>query len=207
MPSKPKGIGFGDLMPTAFSPDARRLVSAIADGTVTHPVRVPTLKLWDVARHHFRALELPAGMDFIHAIAFRGDGRQFLTVGWDQTLTTWDFDLGAVIGRSGQAMDGRPASSLAEFDRGPTFLAFSPDGKWLVSGSGDGIVRLYDAATLAQVRTIAGPRGRVHAVAFLPGGIRVVAGGHRRLDERDEAGRLKMEPLVVWDADLPRDPD
>jgi WD40 repeat protein len=33
-------------------------------------------------------------------------------------------------------------------------LAFSPDGRWLASGSEDGHVQLWDAATGAEVRTL-----------------------------------------------------
>ena len=51
-----------------------------------------------------------------------------------------------------------------------TSVAFSPDGKQVVSGSGDKTVRLWDAATGAPLQTLEGHTGWVTSVAFSPDG-------------------------------------
>jgi WD40 repeat protein len=66
-------------------------------------------------------------------------------------------------------------------------VAFSPDGKQVVSGSGDETVRLWDAATGAALQTLEGHTDYVRSVAFSPDGKQVVSGSD------DETVRL-------WDA-------
>jgi WD40 repeat protein len=66
-------------------------------------------------------------------------------------------------------------------------VAFSPDGKQVVSGSYDATVRLWDAATGALLQTLEGHTNMVTSVAFSPDGKQVVSGSY------DETVRL-------WDA-------
>jgi WD40 repeat protein len=51
-----------------------------------------------------------------------------------------------------------------------TSVAFSPDGKQVVSGSWDQTLRLWDAATGAPLQTLKGHSDRVTSVAFSPDG-------------------------------------
>ncbi|KAK4149159.1 hypothetical protein C8A00DRAFT_47166 [Chaetomidium leptoderma] len=55
-------------------------------------------------------------------------------------------------------------------------VAFSPDGWLIVSGSYDGTVRVWDAATGAERRMLRGHSGSVRAVAFSPDGRLIVSG-------------------------------
>ncbi|HEX2066138.1 MAG TPA: hypothetical protein VHI93_04925, partial [Candidatus Thermoplasmatota archaeon] len=51
-------------------------------------------------------------------------------------------------------------------------VAFSPDGKRIVSGSGDMTVRVWDAITGGEAHTLRGHTGSVQSVAFSPDGKR-----------------------------------
>ena len=55
-------------------------------------------------------------------------------------------------------------------------VSFSPDGKRIVSGSGDGTVKVWDAATGQETLTLRGHSGTVFSVSFSPDGQRIVSG-------------------------------
>jgi WD40 repeat protein len=67
-------------------------------------------------------------------------------------------------------------TSLAGHTAGITVVAFSPDGKRVLTGSSDATARLWDAATGAAVATLAGHTAPVTAVAFSPDGTRILTG-------------------------------
>src|SRR3990170_4712954 len=49
-------------------------------------------------------------------------------------------------------------------------LAFSPDGQFVATGSADNSVKLWDAKSYRELRTLAGHLRGVKAVAFSPDG-------------------------------------
>jgi WD40 repeat protein len=56
-------------------------------------------------------------------------------------------------------------------------VAFSPDGRRIVSGSADHTVKVWDAVTGQETITLRGGASPVTCVAFSPDGRRIVAGG------------------------------
>ena len=66
-------------------------------------------------------------------------------------------------------------------------VAFSPDGSRIVTGGGDGNLRLWNAETGAELRVMRGHDDLVRSVAFSPDGTRIASGG--------DDGTLRL-----WDA-------
>ena len=76
-----------------------------------------------------------------------------------------------------------------------TAVAFSPDGRYVVSGSIDGTARVWEAATGREVARMTHGWG-VRAVAFSPDGQYVVSGG---CDKRGENYRCIEGTARVWE--------
>jgi Tol biopolymer transport system component len=63
---------------------------------------------------------------------------------------------------------------LSGHDDAVNSAAFSPDGTRIVTASGDGTARLWDAATAKEIAVLRGHDESVHSAAFSPGGTRIV---------------------------------
>jgi WD40 repeat protein/mono/diheme cytochrome c family protein len=180
----------------AFTPDGTHALSGGADHTV---------RLWEVETgREQRRLEGHTGL--VTALAVSADGKKALSGGYDHTLILWDLETGTELRRWEDAAryinalaltaDGRRAFVAAEdavllLDLGTgkevrsfdghtdtvTCLALSADGRYLLTGSDDHTVRLWDAEAGRIMRSFMGHTGFVKSVAFSPDGRLALSGG------------------------------
>jgi WD40 repeat protein len=154
--------------PAAFSADGKILLSYTDD-----TIHSNTIHFWDVAvgkelrqiKHDKRICEIAlspdgkllASIDCIHTGWWHGDSR----------VRLWD------------AASGRQLRQLAVSVKGPASkspgmffwkMALAPDGKTLLTGGTDGVLRVWDTATGRELRQIPGFCAMVSTFAFAPDG-------------------------------------
>ena len=82
-----------------------------------------------------------------------------------------------------------PAFSLAGHSATVHAVAFSPDGRWIISGSADQTIRIWDSESGALRQTLGGNIGKIYTLAIARNG-RVLAGG-------GEAGAIQLWDLAT----------
>jgi len=158
----------------AFSPDGKRLATADHAGTV---------RIWDVAaRKEIRRIEARA-----NSVAFSPDGRTLAVAGSvmarseDQlgdALQFWDVATGRTMQRFSRAprqektremigVAGKPPVVAAEYPglRMVHAVAFTPDGRALISAEHDGSVVVWEVLTGRVRRELLGHRAAAKALA------------------------------------------
>ncbi|HUI06909.1 MAG TPA: protein kinase [Verrucomicrobiae bacterium] len=81
-------------------------------------------------------------------------------------------------------------------------VASSPDGKFALSGGGDGTVKLWEVASGRELRSFAGHRGAVLGVVFSPDGKLALSGGDDTMKLWDVANGRKLQDFAGRQGDV-----
>jgi WD40 repeat protein/serine/threonine protein kinase len=169
----------GPVRTLAFSPDRRTLLAADQRGQIR---LFPLPDDWQFET-------IPATVSRKGStsgdVVVSPDGRRILSATVDGRLTLADLREGTI-----RAI-GRPEGRILA-------VAFSPDGRYALSGGQDRIIRLRDLDTGRVIREVGRHRERIMSLAFSPDGrFAYSTSGGTLLDGRWQGG---MDPAVrVWD--------
>jgi WD40 repeat protein len=168
-----KTLSVKDVSVLSYAPDGGTLVVAFGD----HYSSAKKVILLDT-RNQFkitRLLNFPKG--FIQCLGFSPDGH-LLAIGggthddWDKKINNPQDHAIALWRVKNNAL----LAMLTGHTRPVLALAFSPDGRWLVTGGMDKTIRLWDVRSGQEKAILSGHQGDVSAVAFSPDG-RLLATG------------------------------
>jgi len=159
----------------AFSPDGRIIVSSGATASSMGSIDL-NLKLWDSANgKELRTLSWYNKIEFSDdratAIVFSPDGRTIATLHND-TIRLWDVD------------NGKELRTLSAHAIQLTSVAFSPDGKNIISGGRDGTVHQWDFKTGREVAQFASFSNGEWVTITTEGYYNSSANGHKNLNVR-----------------------
>jgi WD40 repeat protein len=185
-----RNLGHPNLVDAvAFHPDGSQLATGGHDGNV---------RLWDVVKgqqlRQIAAHTTPA-VSPIYSVAWTPDGKQVASASLDRTIKLWDAGSGNLV-REFKAYKEK------EFDKGHRdgvfCIAFSPDGKLLVSGGSDRHIKIWNVADGTVLRECSNPGikpapdaggvaaahpGWVYSLRLTPDGQRIVSVGNAPRNE------------------------
>ena len=150
----------------AVAPNGEYVLSGYSDGAI---------HLWDSSTGK-RLRTFRGAKGIISSLAFAPDGRSMLDCRLNGPLTLQEVETGKEL----RQLAGQGAA------------AFSRDGKWIVSGSADNRLKLWDTTTGRDVKSFAAHTDKILSVAFSPDGRLIVSGS------RDKTVRL-------WDIESGRE--
>ena len=144
-----------------FSPDGKTIASASSDNTI---------KLWTMDGKEL--VTLKGHISGVKSVMFSPNGKTIVSGSDDGTIKLWKLDGIEIftVKHSNWIM-----RNLAEKNYGVRSVAFSPDGKTIVSGSEDQTIKLWNLEG-KQLLYITGHTGLIRSIAFSPDGKTIASG-------------------------------
>ena len=167
----------GGVLDVAFSDSGELVATASVDGTG---------RVWD-PRYATLVATLPGHSGFVSALDFSpGTGELIVTASRDRMARIFDADSGTL------------RATLAGHEESVRAAAFGSDPRTVATAGTDGTIRLWDARAFPVLKRVDELASPAEAVAFEPGGSRIVSAG--RADLRNRLFALSDDPRLAFPA-------
>ena len=155
-----KGVAAIDL-----STDGRRIVSIDYDGII---------KVWDADNgKELLTIKTTLGKgEYGRSVALSPDGKRIIAGRISKRVSEWD------------AATGEKLRTFRMQDQSVVSVEYSPDGRQIAMGCGEGMIKIVDTETEKETILIEGEgwdRSLVLSLAFSPDGKRLISGGYDRM--------------------------
>jgi WD40 repeat protein len=144
-----------EVLSVCWSRDGQRVLSGSDDGTARE---------WDVEKGETILGPIKTGYEWVFAVVYSPDMTMFATGGHEEPenskspVKIWDVKTGALVA----ALEGHTDWVGC--------LAWTPDGKTLISGSADRSIRTWNTSNWKQIAVLEGHTGIVYDIATSPNG-------------------------------------
>jgi WD40 repeat protein/tetratricopeptide (TPR) repeat protein len=149
------------------------VIALSADGKLLASLASNEIRLWDIGNAKVvQTFEIDISQ-IVRCITFSPDGN-WLAAGFanDNLVKVWE----VVSGNEVWEQESPPKFYDTSFPGQVWGIAYSPDGKLLASGSGSGVINLWDASDGKMVRAFDGHSNSVLSLAFSPNGKLLASG-------------------------------
>ena len=178
-----------------FSPDGKNVISGSWDGTI---------KVWSLNTGNC-IQTLGWGLDFVSSVAYSPDGKYFVGAGGKDIEEEFITEKGdtAVSFTSGigdtKIFDAKTYECVKTLntkgDGMQIYLAYSPNGKYIISSRGGKTIQMWDVEKGECVKTLEASAGSVSCLAYSLDGKYIVSGSNQPYSEKPDNN------IRIWDAE------